>query len=379
MARTCDAVVIGGGIAGASAAAELAGAGADVVLLEREDQLAYHATGRSAAMYIKAYGPPSVRALTRAGEAFFEAPPEGFSEAPLLSPRGVLYVAEPGNEGELETLRAGNPGVELLSLDRALELVPALRRDAFAGAALEADAREMDVHAIHGGFVGLVRRAGGEIRTGAEVLGLRRDGDTWRVETGGEAVSTPVVVNAAGAWADVVAGLAGLGPIGIEPRRRTAVIVEGPGPDCASWPLVADLAAGQKETWYVKPEARGKLLASPADETPSPPCDARPEELDIAIVVDRLRTAFELEVRRVEHRWAGLRSFAPDGTLVIGFDPRAEGFFWLAGQGGYGIQTAPAAGRLAAALAAGEETPAWCGDFGLDIADLAPGRLLISR
>lgn len=369
-------MVIGGGIAGVSAAAELAGAGAAVVLLEREEQLAYHTTGRSAAMYIKAYGPPSVRALTCAGEAFFEAPPGGFSETPLLSPRGVLYLATAEHVAVLEALRAGNPGVAAISLDRALELIPLLRREAFAGAAFEADAREIDVHAIHGGFVRRIRQAGGEIRTGCEVRGLSREAGAWRVEAGGEPLSAPVVVDAAGAWADLVAGLAGLGPVGIQPKRRTVIIVEGPGAACADWPLAAELVTGEGERWYVKPEARGKLLASPADETPSPPCDARPDELDVAIIVDRLQSAFDLAVRRVEHSWAGLRSFAPDGTLVIGFDPRAEGFFWLAGQGGYGIQTAPAAGRLAAALIAGGETPAWCGDFGLNVAELAPGRFL---
>jgi D-arginine dehydrogenase len=374
MTQSAEIIVIGGGIAGVSAAYELAAERSSVLLLEAEDQLAYHSTGRSAALFISNYGPPSVRALSVASRAFFETPPAGFAEHALLAPRGILSVAEAGHEEAMASFLADGTSVEAISPDEALAKVPLLRRERLAAAAYEADAREIDVHALHAGYVKGFRARGGRIVTRARVRSLERGGAGWAVETTAGSYMAPVVLDAAGAWADEVAVLAGLEPLGLVPKRRTAIIVDGPGEDCdcAGWPVVADVS----HTWYFKPEAGGKLMVSPGDETPVPPCDVRPEELDIALTVDRFERVVNLPVRRVEHSWAGLRTFAPDGTLIIGHDPRAEGFFWLAGQGGYGIQTAPAAARLAAALICRnpvlrENQGAW-----LDVAVLAPGRLI---
>ncbi len=374
MTKSADIIVIGGGIGGVSAAYELAGQRSSVLLLEAEEQLAYHSTGRSAALFISNYGPPSVRALSAASRGFLMSPPDGFAEHALVRPRGILTVAEEGHEKDFTAFLADATGVQAISPDEALAKVPVLRRERLAEAAYEADAREIDVHALHAGYVRGLRVRGGRIQTGARVLALSRRGAAWIAETTAGTYAASVVLDAAGAWADEVAALAGLHPLGLVPKRRTAIIVEGPGEawDSSAWPVVGDVC----HTWYFKPEAGGKLMVSPGDETPMPPCDVRPDELDIALTVDRFEQAVNLPVRRVEHSWAGLRTFAPDGTLVIGWDPRAEGFFWLAGQGGYGIQTAPAAARLAAALICrnpdlGENLGAW-----LDVAVLAPGRLI---
>ncbi|MDH3910689.1 MAG: FAD-binding oxidoreductase [Rhodospirillales bacterium] len=373
MTESADIIVIGGGIAGVSAAYELAAEPSSVLLLEAEDQLAYHSTGRSAAMFILNYGPPSVRALTAAGRVFFETPPEGFAEHPLVGPRGILTVARTGQERDIAALVSEGRGIVAMSPEEALAKVPLLRRGHLATAAYEADAREIDVHALHSGYVKGLRARGGRIVTRARVQGLERRGAGWVVETTAGPFTAPVVVDAAGAWADEVAALAGLGPLGLVPMRRTAIIVDGPGEGCDSsaWPVVADVGH-----MYFKPEAGGKLMVSPGDETAVPPCDVRPDELDIAVTVERFEQAMDLPVRRVEHSWAGLRTFAPDGTLIIGWDPRAEGFFWLAGQGGYGIQTAPAAAKLAAALVARRPVPGSIAETGLDVAVLAPDRLI---
>ena len=371
MRESADIIVIGGGIAGVSAAYELAAEGSSVLLLEAEAQLAYHSTGRSAALFILNYGPPSVRALSVASRGFFETPPVGFAEHALVTPRGILTVAEVGQEAAMASFIAEGREVRAVSPEEALAKVPLLRRERLAAAAFEADAREIDVHALHSGYVKGFRGRGGRILVGARVQALNRRGAVWIAETTAGTFAAPVVLDAAGAWADEVAALAGLEPLGLVPKRRTAIIVDGPGGDCdcTAWPVVADVG----HTWYFKPEAGGKLMVSPGDETPMPPCDVRPDELDIALTVDRFEQAVNLPVRRVEHSWAGLRTFAPDGTLIIGQDPRAEGFFWLAGQGGYGIQTAPAAARLAAALIRRNPVPR---DTRPDVAALDPGRLI---
>jgi D-arginine dehydrogenase len=247
-------------------------------------------------------------------------------------------------------------------------MVPALRPEWAAHGWYDASATDMEVAAILHGFLRVLRGRGGLVRADAEARGLERRGDGWSILLRDGTVRASVVVNAAGAWADSVAALAGLAPLGITPLRRTVVIVPPPaGHDIARWPGVADIA----ETWYVKPDA-GKLLCSPADETPSEPCDARPDELDVAICSDRVQQALDIEIRRIEHRWAGLRCFAPDRTPVVGFDPRTEGFFWLAGQGGYGIMTAPVLATLTACLVLGREPPAWLA--GIDPAALSPDR-----
>ncbi|OAB55643.1 FAD-dependent oxidoreductase [Phormidium willei BDU 130791] len=371
--ESCEIAVVGAGIAGASLAAELA-RDRRVVLLEREAQPGYHTTGRSAALFSKVYGPAPIRALSRASETFFKTPPEGFSAHPLLSPRGVLLAARDGQEAALDAMTAelrDSRQVRRVDAAAARELCPLLRAEGLLGALWDDDSQDIDVHALHQGFLRLFRARGGRLQCGAELRGLARDGAGWRLETDKGGLRAEVVVDAAGAWADELAGLAAVRPIGLVPKRRTAMIVAPPEDfDPMALRMVVDI----EEQFYLKPDA-GKLLISPADETPSPPCDAQPEELDVAICVDRIERAFALSVRRIENRWAGLRSFVADKAPVAGYAPDAPGFFWLAGQGGYGIQTAPALARLAAALLRGEAVPDDIAAEGLDAAALAPARL----
>lgn len=373
MSDSYDYIIVGGGIAGVSAGYFLAPHGR-LLLLDRESALAYHTTGRSAAIYTQAYGNAAVRALTVAGHGFFTAPPEGFSDHALLGPRGALFIGRDDQLGALDRAEAEGrqfvDSVRRVDAAKACALLPVLRPDYVAGAVLEPDAMDIDVHALHQGFVRGIRARGGTIRTEAAVLALDRDGSDWSVETPVGTFTAPVVINAAGAWCDELAALAGLDPIGLVPKRRTAVVFDAPsGVDVDAWPLTIDV----DEEFYFKPEA-GKVMGSPADETPMPPCDVQPEELDIAIAIDRIQTATTMTVDRVSHHWAGLRSFVVDKTPVAGFDPAAPGFFWLAGQGGYGIQTAPALGRVTADLVRGKGMPSEIGDFGLTAADLSPAR-----
>lgn len=343
-----DVLVIGGGIAGVSVAAECARAGASVTVLESERQIGYHATGRSAAIFIRNYGNATLRALNAVAEPIFEQPGE-ISDAPLLSPRGELMVA---TEEELPLLDAyldGAVGVERLTGEEAAETVPILRPERIAGAMIEREARGIDVDRLLQGYARMLRARAGRIVTGAEVRALRREAGQWQVVTTQGTFTAPTVVNAAGAWADEVAALAGLPRLGLQPNRRSAAIIPAPeGHDTEAWPLFGSIA----ETWYAKPEA-GKLMVSPADEDPVEPHDAWPEDMVLAEGLHRFEQAVTYEVTRVEHSWAGLRTFAPDRTPVAGFDPRAQGFFWLAGQGGYGVQTAPALSKFGAALLTG--------------------------
>ena len=371
----CDYLVIGGGIAGASAAAELA-ASDRVILVERESQPGYHATGRSAATFAEAYGPAPIRALTAASRAFLTDPPTGFATHPLMTRRGVLFIGRRDQSECLEILLSENQRVATLarlSIDEALALVPALNAGYVAVAAQDSGSADMDVHGLHDGYLRMLRARGGRVETDAEVRDIRWTGDHWRVETKAGIVETSVLVNAAGAWADDVAALAGVATLDLVPKRRTVVTFDPPvGMPVEAWPLVVDA----EEQFYFKPEG-GRLLASPADETPSPPCDAQPEEIDIAVAVavDRVTRATTLAVDRIVHSWAGLRTFAADGVPAVGWDGAAEAFFWLAGQGGYGIQTAPAMARAAAALARDRDMPWDVLDFGVTKEDLAPARL----
>jgi len=372
-----DVAVIGAGIAGASVAAELAAAGRRVLLIERESQPGYHTTGRSAALFTETYGPPAIRALSRASARFFDQPPAGFCANPLLSARGVLMVARPDQMGALEAhfeAIGARSGVSLVGPAEARERAPLLRAEYVGGGMVEPGARDIDVHGLHQGYLKTFRAAGGELLTNATVQRLQRTGSSWSIDLGRRTVRADVVVNAAGAWADEIAALAGATPIGLVPKRRTAVIVAAPtGIDPSSWPMVVDI----DEDFYMKPDA-GRLLISPADETPSPPCDAQPDEYDVAVCVDRIETAFDVSVRAIENKWAGLRSFVADKTPVACYDPTVPGFFWLAGQGGYGIQSAPALARTAAALVDGGPLPPDIADEGVAEADLAVGRLEIA-
>jgi D-arginine dehydrogenase len=367
-------IVIGGGIAGASAAFHLAGKGR-TLLLERESQPGYHSTGRSAALYSQAYGNAPVRALTVGSEEFYKNPPPGFTDHPMLTPRGSMFVAAPGQEAHVEAHIAATrllvPSVRMLDRAEALALCPVLRPDMVAAAGFEPEAEDIDVSALHQGYLRGLRARGGTVMTDAEVLGIDGGPDGWAVRLKDSVFAAPVLVNAAGAWADVVGEMAGAKPIGMTPCRRTAFLFAPPANmDVTKWPMVID----GEEQFYFKPDA-GKLLGSLADETPDVPQDVQPDELDVAIAADRIMTATTLEIRRIEHRWAGLRSFVSDRTPVNGFDPDLPGFFWLAGQGGYGIQTAPGMGESAAALATGEDLPQHLRDLGLTAAMLSPARL----
>lgn len=373
--REFDVVVAGAGIAGASLAWRLAGR-RSVLVLEAESQPGYHATGRSAAMFMESYGPPGVRALTRASRAFYEAPPTGFAEAPVLAPRGALYVATADQAALLRHTQAelapGCPSLETWDAAATLARVPCLRGDGLLGALYDPDAQDLDVHALHQGFLRGLRARGGQLATGAALSAARHDGRRWTLQLGdGETVRAATLVDAAGAWADAVAALCGIAPIGLEPRRRSAFTFRAPeGVDIGGWPAVV----GVDEGWYFKPDA-GRLLGSPANADPTVPHDVRPEELDIAIGIDRIQTVTTLEIRRPESTWAGLRSFVADGELVIGADPRQPAFFWLAAQGGYGIQSAAGASALAAALLCGEPLPDELVRHGVDAAVFSPQRL----
>ena len=369
-----DFLVIGAGIAGASAAYWLAPHGS-VTVLERESQPGYHSTGRSAALFMESYGTPQVRALTMASHAFLANPPQGFATHPLLTPRGALMVAAPGQQALLdehwEILRAMAPEAELLTAQQACERVPVLRPEMVIGAVYEPGAADMDVHAIHQGYLRGMRQAGGKLVCDAEVRAITRHGDVWRVEAGHAVYEAPVVLNAAGAWADVIARQAGVSPLGLQPCRRSAFVFQPPaGIDSHGWPMVHSA----DESWYIKPDA-GMLFGSPANADPVEPQDVQPEELDIAMAIHRIEEATTLTIRHPARSWAGLRSFVADGDLVGGFDDRASGFFWVAAQGGYGIQTSAAMGETCAALARGLPVPAHAASFGLTAEMLGPARL----
>ncbi len=349
-------VVIGAGIAGAAAAWHLAGH-ASVVMVEREPHSGGHATGRSAALLTETSGAPVVSALAAASRPFLAEPPPGFADHALLSSRGLLWIARDGDRHRLEhkAAEAAEAGVEVHPLDsrRCCELVGVLRPEAAAAGVYEPGAMTIDVDALLQGFLRGARRRGAELQLGAGATAIVERADGWRVQTVEGHWDCDVVVNAAGAWCDPVADLAGVAPLGLRPLRRSVFVFPPPdGVDAAAWPMVWD--AGDR--FYFEPEGP-MLLASPVDETPSEPCDARPLTEDIALGVEELEAATTLRVRGVRRTWAGLRTFAADRVPAAGFDPDHPGFFWLAGQGGYGIKTAPALGRLAAALILGQPPP----------------------
>ncbi len=372
-----DFLVVGAGIAGASAAYWLAPHGR-LVVLERESQPGYHSTGRSAALFMESYGTPQVRALTMASRDFLSSPPPGFSGHPLMRPRGAMMVAAPGQEAMLdehwEVLRPMTRAARRLTTRQALEYTPVLRPQQVVGAIHESDPMDMDVHAIHQGYLRGMRQRGGVLACDAGVTAMTFSGSAWHVQAGGVTYETPVVLNAAGAWADALAQLAGVPPIGLQPKRRSAFIFAPPeGVAAASWPMTF----GATEDWYIKPDA-GMILGSPANADPVEPHDVQAEEMDIALAIDRIQAMTTLNIRRPTRIWAGLRSFVPDGDLVGGFDPAAPGFFWVAAQGGYGIQTSAAMGEACAALARGDRLPPRIAAFGLSAQALGPDRLRLS-
>ncbi|MFT6675998.1 MAG: D-arginine dehydrogenase [Sulfitobacter sp.] len=346
-----DIIIIGGGIAGTSAAAGLA-TQARVLQIEAEPQLGYHATGRSAAIFIRNYGNNVLRALNNAAAPVLQAP-EGISDHSLLSPRGELLIAGEDDLAFLDDYAQGATGLERLTPKEALALVPILRPRGIAGAILEPDAQDIDVDRMLQGYARLFKERGGVTVKGNPVTGLSHENGIWHLRTDQGQYAAPIVINAAGAWADRIAVMAGIAPIGITPMRRSAVLLNAPrGYQIDHWPLFASA----RESWYAKPDA-GRLLVSPADEDPVEPHDAWPDDMVLAEGLDRFEQAVTIALTRPTHSWAGLRSFAPDRTPVVGFDPAAEGFFWLAGQGGYGVQTAPALASVTLALCLGQTLP----------------------
>ena len=353
--RASDVLVVGGGVAGLSVAWRLSEAGAQVTVLEAEPHCGYHSSGRSAAMLTENYGPPSVRALTADSRAFLADPPAGFADVPLLHSRGSLTVARAEQaallEAELEQARRFTPSIRPIDPAEVLRMVPALRPDAVAHAMIEPDCCSIDADSLQAGYRRSLLGGGGRIVTGARIGSVGRDGGAWRVETSAGRFAASAMVNAAGAWADQMAGLAEVRPAGLQPKRRTAVLVDAPG--SAAWPMVNDVAG----ELYFKPDA-GRLMVSPVDATPSEPGDVQADEFDVAVAMDRLTRATTLQPRRVAHRWAGLRTFAADDAPVIGEDGHARGFFWLAGLGGFGVMTSPALSALAAGAVLGRDVPA---------------------
>ena len=369
-----DFVVIGGGIAGAAAAAHLAPHGA-VTLLEMEATLAYHTTGRSAALFAVNYGGEASRPLARASQAFLEEPPDGSADSVLLSERGVLWVADHHQLGHLEKIategEASDAGSVLIGPAEALDLVPILNPDHLAAALWEPGACDLDVAALHQAFIRIARRNKAEIHTSAPVTALSRLSGGWRVATPNSAIDCEAVVNASGAWGDQVASLAGVEPIGLQPMRRTAFMV--PGDEAYSaWPMVTEVDHG----YYFRPDGT-QLLCSLAEESPSPPEDPRPRMEDVALAIERINNATRLEIRTVNSQWTGLRTFAPDRELVIGEEPTASGFFWLVGQGGTGIATSPAYGALIASQVLGVDLPPNLETSGVDPTKTFPTRFRI--
>jgi D-arginine dehydrogenase len=374
-----DVIVVGGGIAGASCGAQLAAHGR-VLLLERERHFGYHATGRSAALFSEYFGNTAVRALTAASRAFLEQPPAGFSEVPLLAPRGVIALATSDDvaQGRFDQALAGGreaaaPPREI-ALDAARQLCPVLAPRAHVRALLRPAAMDIDADALQQAYLRQLRARGGRALAGIEMRAIRREAGLWVVQTSDGSFGAPHLVNAAGAWADAVAAMAGVAPVGLVPRRRTAALVDVPAEAIAQrplheWPMVTDLA----DSFYFKPES-GKLMVCPCDETPSAPTDAQPEELDVAIAIARLEEVSTLSVRRVTHKWAGLRSFVADEVPVLGAAPDAQGFHWAAALGGYGLQTAPAVGEALAALVTRGELPRHLAARGLTAGMLSPAR-----
>ncbi len=370
-----DFAVVGAGIAGASLGWELAAHGS-VLLLERESLPGYHTTGRSAALFLETYGTSAIRAMTRASRSFLQAPPTDFCESAILSPRGVVYIAGPDQLELLDAteaeLRPHSPSLERLSADALAARLPFLRRDALGGGLQEGGAADIDVHSLHQGYLRGLRKRGGVLRTDAEVVAAQRRDGRWNLMLAdGSHVQARTLINAAGAWADVFGEMAGAAPIGLSPCRRTAFTFPAPdGLDLAHMPAIVAV----DESFYIKPDAR-HLLGSPANADPMHPHDVAPEEIDVATGIFHIEQMTHFTIRRPTHTWAGLRSFVPDGEMVIGWDGAVDGLFWLAAQGGYGIQSAPAYALLARNLVLGEALDESLQAQGVDPAAMSPARL----
>jgi D-arginine dehydrogenase len=368
-----DIIVIGAGMAGASIAAHLA-EHASVRLLEMEPAPGYHSTGRSAAVFSESYGNDTVRALTRASRDFLYSPDPEFTASDLIKPRSILMVARTNQTDALSQFLASAvaaDGIEVKTAQEARALHPLLRSDDLWGAAYIRDAGDIEVHELHQGYLRLLNSRRGALTTGAQVTHLERNQGVWSVTAARDTFRAEIVVNAAGPWAGEIGSLAGAINVGLQPRKRTACLIKPPsGHMVQEWPMLVDA----EEEFYLKPDA-GMLLLSPADETLCAPCDVQPDEMDIALAVDRIERATTLNVTRVTHKWAGIRSFVADRSPVVGFDPHQPEFFWHAALGGYGIQTAPALSRAAAALVMGRSIEDDLLSFGITEVALSPRRL----
>jgi D-arginine dehydrogenase len=351
-----DVIIIGGGIAGASTACFLS-PHSRVLVLEAESHVGYHTTGRSAAFFSESYGGAAVQPLSIASKAFLFTPPEDFADVSLVRPRGALHVVQQNQQDAAKAMLRDYgslaPNLHMVGKAEVDRLAPMLKPDWAVLGVYDPECQDIDVDALHQGYLRQARKHGAQLITSAPVTRLMRDNGNWRVTTGAGSFTAPVIVNAAGAWGDTIAALAGLPPIGLQPLLRTIIAFAPSGfvvqPNS---PLVLDV----EEKFYFKPDGTN-IWASPADETPAVAGDVQPDELTVAITVDRLEKATRYHIPAIARRWAGLRTFAPDRAPVFGFDPRAQGFFWCVGQGGFGIQTSAASGMLCASQIAGSPLP----------------------
>ncbi len=364
-----DYIVIGAGIAGASVAAHLT-TSASVVILEMEDRPGYHTTGRSAAAYEPNYGPKPILAFARASDEFFNVPPSGFADAPLLTKRASLMLEPDSQSQNAAKFLSDASSVEEISASEIKKLWPIFRDGYAKRGFIDHSTGDLDVDLLHRGYLKLFKARGGKLLVSSPAQKIARHANSWMITTPQGEFSTPNLINASGAWGDEIAKLAGIKPIGLIPKRRSIGVIPIEGyPDFMSWPFVVDAA----ETWYCKPQS-GKMIVSSADETPVEPHDAFADDMAIAVGIERMMEASTLEVTRLEHSWGGLRTFTPDGSPAIGFDPSTEGFFWLVGQGGYGILSAPGLSRTAAAMALHQPLPEDVLAHGLNLNDILPNR-----
>jgi D-arginine dehydrogenase len=366
---TYDFLVVGAGIAGASVAAQLAETHS-VLLVDMEERAGYHTTSRSAASYEPNYGPVPMLALTRSSHDFFMEPPKGFTDAPLFTPRGSLFLEAEGQAAKTDYLLSKSMGLTELSIAQTRELFPVLKPDYAKRSFLDGMTGDLDVDLLHRGYLRMLKESGGKVLLSSPLLSAKYSEGQWTARCGSNDITATVIINAAGAWGDAVAELCSAAPVGLIPKRRSIGVIPMPADvDFARWPMVTDVG----ETWYAKPQS-GKMIVSSADATPVEPHDAYADDMAIAEGIDRMMTATTIEVERLDHSWGGLRTFAPDGSPVVGFDPQTEGFFWLVGQGGYGIQSAPGLSAMAADMARRLPIPKRVIDMGLNLADIAPGR-----
>ena len=369
-----DYLIIGAGISGAGAAYELRSHGT-VAVVEAEEAPGYHSTGRSAALYTRNFGGSVVRLINQASHEFFQNPPSEFCDTPLLIPRGLMTVALPGDTDKLAPIleqSEDNAPIEMLTAAQAREIAPLLRPESVEAATFEAGVADIEVATLHQAYVRAIKHAGGVIVCSMRIDDIIRKNDVWHASAHGQTIMGKTLVNAAGAWADQVAVMAGVAPVQLVAKRRTAIIVDPPHHIDPTHLPALDFADCDG---YIKPDA-GKLMASPGDETPVEPQDVQPEEWDVAVLADWIQKRTHIEIRRIEHSWAGLRTFAADDAPIVGYASDVEGFFWLAGQGGYGIMMAPALGRASASLIMNATLPDDMHSLGVTAGDLAPNRFV---